>query len=58
MAFTDSTTGVRQADPHILHHALIFVIQNMAVQDKVADIALVLSANYHFVGLAHRIFHP
>lgn len=58
MTLADASLAIGQADADILHHALVFMIQNMAVQDKIADVTLILSPHYDFVGFAQCILHP
>ena len=33
--------GAGQRDANVLHHALIFVVENMAVEHEVADVAAI-----------------
>jgi hypothetical protein len=32
---------IRQVDLHVLHHALILVVEGVAMQDILADVALI-----------------
>ena len=44
MAGGYASATVRQLDADILHHALILMIEDVAVQDEVADIAPIAAA--------------
>lgn len=47
--------GVYGRDPYILHHALIFMVEDVAVQDEFADIALVFRPDANAVWRLVRI---
>lgn len=50
MAASEGTAlAVWQADADVLHHALVFVIEDVAVQHVFPDIALVASAHHNCV---------
>lgn len=42
MAGNGATLAVRQGDPDVLHHALVLMIEDVAMQNELADIALVV----------------
>ncbi len=41
MSVSNAALPVRNADVDVLHHALVLMVQDVAVQDELADIALV-----------------
>lgn len=41
MAGNGAAMAVRQGDPDVLHHPLVLMIENVAMQDELADVALV-----------------
>jgi len=41
MPVDDTALAVGHRDADVVHHALILVIQNVAMQDEISDIALV-----------------
>lgn len=43
---------VRNADADVLHHALVLVIEDVAMQHELADVALVAGAHIHLITLA------
>src|ERR1700737_536383 len=45
MAWGDARGAIRNPDFHVLHHALIFMVEDVTVQDKLADVALIARAN-------------
>lgn len=45
MPFGNAALAVGQADAHVLHHALVFVVEDVAVQHEVADVAFMACAD-------------
>jgi hypothetical protein len=39
-----SARPIRNGDPDLLHHALVLVVEDVTVQDELADVALVTSS--------------
>jgi hypothetical protein len=37
----NTSCAIRKPDPNILHHSLVFVIENVTMQHEIADIALI-----------------
>lgn len=55
--------AIRQGNADVLHHSLVFMVQDVAVQYKVTDVALITGAHDQCVlagRLAgrHQVFHP
>ena len=44
MGVCHSAMSIRQRDPDVLHHPLIFMIEDVAMQNEVADVALITRA--------------
>lgn len=49
----NSAASIGHGNPDVLHHALIFVIENVAVEHEVADVALVDSTKKQFRAHGH-----
>src|SRR5271165_5717160 len=54
----ESALSIRQRDPDVLHHPLIFVIEDVAMQDKFADVTLITRSSNHVVSRLYenRVF--
>ena len=51
----ESALSIRQSDPDVLDHPLIFVIEYVAMQDEFADVALITRSSNHVVSRLTKI---